>query len=121
MTEGWLLERAMALVAALIEERDRQSRRLVTLPPEGATLHEIERAALVAALDRTGWVQRKAAAVLGTTPRVLNMKMVRYDLYDDDPSGRTRRSYRRPTNPFGRAQKPVPRTAGKDWRLRVDR
>jgi hypothetical protein len=120
VTDRWLLDRAMSMLAALLEERDRISRRLVTLPPEGASLHEIERAALVAALDRTGWVQANAAKILGMTPRVFHYKMARFNLYADDPHGHTaKRTKRSPTNPFGKAHKPCPRKAGKDWRLRA--
>lgn len=119
MTEGWLLDRAVAFIAALVDERDRAAHRLVTLPRDGATLHEIERAALVAALERTGWVQSRAAQLLGTTARVMNLKMARYHLYDDDPSGRMKRTAR-PGNPSGRARRAYPRQAGKDWRLDVD-
>jgi len=59
MTDRWLLDRAMSMLAALLEERDRLSRRLVTLPPEGASLHEIERAAMVAALDGPAGCRRR--------------------------------------------------------------
>ena len=119
MTDRWLLERAIAMLAALLEERDRYARRLVLLPPEGATLHEIERAALVAALDRAGWVQAQAAVMLGMTARVFHSKMARFNLYAEDPRGRHRETGRRPANPFGRAQRVYPRVAGKDWRLKA--
>jgi hypothetical protein len=117
MTERWLLARAMALVAALMDERSRRANKLVMLPPEGATLHEIERAALVAALDRTGWVQADAAKLLGTTARVMNSKMTHYALYKDHPLGpKRKRPCRRPANAFGRDRVAYPRKAGKDWR-----
>lgn len=104
------------MLEALLDERGRRS--LVTLPPEGATLHEIERAALVAALDRTGWVQAQAAKMLGMTARALNSKMLRYCLYEDNPVGpRVRKVYRNPRGSRGRP--PSPRVAGKDWRLRA--
>lgn len=119
MTERWLLARAMAFAAALMDERARRANKLVMLPPEGATLHEIERAALVAALDRTGWVQADSAKLLGTTARVMNSKMTRYALYKDHPLGpqRKRACQRRPTNAFGRDRASYARKAGKDWRL----
>ena len=115
MTERWLLDRAVALLEALVAERDREARQLVSLPPEGASLHEIERAALVAALDRANWVQTKAATLLGLTPRVFFYKMGRYKLYDESPLVRKRAQ--RPYAPL--KHKPPPRKAGKDWRLDV--
>ncbi len=42
------------------------------LPPEGATLHEIERRLVLEALERGGWVQKRAAALLGISRRKLN-------------------------------------------------
>jgi len=64
MTDRWLLERAMSMLAALLAERDRVSHRLVTLPPEEPRSMR-SNGALVAALDRTGWVQAHAAKMLG--------------------------------------------------------
>ncbi len=45
----------------------------VELPPEGINLDELERSLVVQALDRTGWNQTKAAALLG-----LNRDQIRY-------------------------------------------
>ena len=103
------------MLAMLVEERERASRRLVTLPPEGATLHEIERAALLTALERCGWVQAEAARLLGTTPRVMSYKMARFHLYAERPRDIPPRLV--PRNPRGNTGVRRPREAGKDWRL----
>lgn len=87
--ERWLLERAVAFLSVLVLERTR--RPLVCLPPDGATLLEIERAALIAALDRTGWNQKAAARLVGITPRVMNYKMQARALYQDNPFDRPAR------------------------------
>jgi hypothetical protein len=115
MTDRWLLERAMALLNVLIAERDRDARQLVSIPPEGATLHEIERAALIAALDRTGWVQVKAAKLLGVSARVFFYKMQRYQVYGDNPlvQKRHHRPHVMPPGPR------TPRVKGKDWRVNI--
>jgi DNA-binding NtrC family response regulator len=49
--------------------------RLVNLPPHGASLRDIEREALLQALQRTNWVQKKAAAHLDISPRVMHYKL----------------------------------------------
>jgi len=102
--ERWLLERAVALIEALMHERGR--RPLVWLPPEGATLKEVERAALIAALDATGWVQNAAARKLGITPRVSNYKMKILRLHRENPlhPGRPRVYHLRAVRP-----RPTPR------------
>ncbi len=49
--------------------------RLVNLPPHGTSLRDIEREALLQALQSTNWVQKKAAARLDITPRVMHYKL----------------------------------------------
>ena len=68
----WLLDRAMALLDALMAEREE---RLVNLPEEGASLEEVERAAILEALRRSHWVQKRAAALLRSTPRIIGYKI----------------------------------------------
>jgi len=68
-----LLGQAEALIEALMHER--HARRLVWMPPEGATLYEIERAAIAAALERTWGHQANAGRLLGVTTRVMNYKV----------------------------------------------
>ena len=43
------------------------------LPPSGVDLEQLERSLVVQALDRSGWNQTKAAALLG-----LNRDQIRY-------------------------------------------
>jgi DNA-binding NtrC family response regulator len=109
--ERWLLDRAMALTEALMAERARA--RLVSLPPDGARLIEIERAALVAALERTNWNQAKAAALLSIPPRVMQFKVKKYRIHDDNPM-MTCRAGLGGRKPGGRN---VGRLPGKDWRV----
>jgi transcriptional regulator with GAF, ATPase, and Fis domain len=45
----------------------------VELPPDGIDLEELERSLVVQALDRSGWNQTRAAALLG-----LNRDQIRY-------------------------------------------
>jgi DNA-binding NtrC family response regulator len=47
----------------------------VRLPPEGISLEEAERQLIEQALERCGWVQRKAAELLGVSSRVMNYKV----------------------------------------------
>ena len=48
---------------------------VVRVPPGGVSLEEIERQAIVQALEMTHWRQKAAAALLGISPRVLDYKM----------------------------------------------
>jgi DNA-binding NtrC family response regulator len=45
----------------------------VQLPPQGIDLEELERSLVVQALERSGWVQTRAATMLG-----LNRDQIRY-------------------------------------------
>jgi len=45
-----------------------------------ATVEEIEKAKILDALNKTGWVQAKAARLLGITPRQIGYKIMRYEL-----------------------------------------
>ena len=47
------------------------------LPPEGVDLREVERALVLEALRRTGWVQKDAARLLGVSRRKLNYMIQR--------------------------------------------
>jgi two-component system response regulator HydG len=49
--------------------------RLVNLPLDGISLRVIEREAILQALERTNWVQKKAAARLDISPRVMHYKL----------------------------------------------
>jgi DNA-binding NtrC family response regulator len=48
---------------------------ILRLPPNGIALKDIEREALLQALQRTHWVQKAAAAHLDISPRVLHYKL----------------------------------------------
>jgi two-component system, NtrC family, response regulator AtoC len=52
---------------------DRDS--IVKLPPRGTSLREIERQALLQALQHTNWVQKEAAVHLDISPRVMHYKL----------------------------------------------
>jgi transcriptional regulator with GAF, ATPase, and Fis domain len=56
------------------------ARPVVLLPPEGMPLKEIERLAIVEALQRTNWVQVDAAKLLSVHPRVLHYKLKTHGL-----------------------------------------
>ncbi len=49
--------------------------RAVQLPPEGIRLADAERQFIEQALERTGWVQKDAAGLLGISSRTLNYKV----------------------------------------------
>jgi transcriptional regulator with GAF, ATPase, and Fis domain len=61
----------------------------VRLPPEGIELEELERLAIIQALERCGWVQRDAAALLGISPDRMNARVKKFGL--SHPSWRTHR------------------------------
>ncbi len=50
------------------------------IPDEGIKLEEVERMLIVQALERTGWVQKNAAKLLGISPRVINYKISKHDI-----------------------------------------
>lgn len=49
--------------------------RKLQLPPDGVKLQDVEKDLIIQALERTGWVQRKAARLLGVSPRALHYKI----------------------------------------------
>jgi DNA-binding NtrC family response regulator len=53
---------------------------VVRLPPHGIALKEIERQALLQALQRTNWVQKDAATHLDITPRVMHYKLKTHNI-----------------------------------------
>lgn len=52
----------------------------LTLPDEGIELETVERTLVIQALEKTGWVQKKAAELLRVSPRVLNYKIKRFSI-----------------------------------------
>jgi len=70
-----LLGQAEALIEALM--RERRARRVVWIPPEGTSLHEIEREAILTALEMTQGHQARAGKLLGITERMMSYKVKR--------------------------------------------
>jgi two-component system response regulator HydG len=74
-------EEGEAMSLSSLDLGERQSRagesehRIVRLPSTGVSLKDIEREALIQALQRTNWVQKDAAAHLDITPRVIHYKL----------------------------------------------
>lgn len=60
------------------------------LPPNGVSLHTVERALVLAALRRTGFVQKDAAQLIGVSKRKLNYMIQRMELVH--PSWRRNRA-----------------------------
>ena len=52
----------------------------------GTSLHEIERARLLEALQQTGWVQARTARLLGLTPRQVAYKVRKYGISESEGS-----------------------------------
>ena len=52
----------------------------IDLPPDGLSLHTVERALVLAALRRTGFVQKDAAQLIGVSKRKLNYMIARMGL-----------------------------------------
>ncbi len=52
----------------------------VQLPPEGVALREVEKSLIIQALERTNWVQRRAARLLGISPRALHYKLRKHKI-----------------------------------------
>ncbi len=53
---------------------------VLQVPPEGITLREAERRLVVDALERSGWVQKEAARLLGISKRVMHYKVHSFGL-----------------------------------------
>ena len=53
---------------------------MVRVPRQGISLDEIEKQAILQALEMSDWVQKKAAQLLGLTKRVLNYKIQRHEI-----------------------------------------
>ena len=68
---------ASDLPASLSIRRIKSSDSLVSLT---TNVEEIERVNILDALDKTGWVQAKAARLLGITPRQIGYKIKKYGI-----------------------------------------
>ena len=60
--------------------RQAESFHQIELPPEGIDLEEAEKALIIQALERSNWIQKKAARLLGVSSRVLNYKIKRHEI-----------------------------------------
>ncbi len=77
MGEGdWIAPHDLAL-SPLVPAAASDPHPLVSLPSEGVALEEVERAAIVAALERSAWVQKGAARLLRMSRRKLNYRIAR--------------------------------------------
>jgi DNA-binding NtrC family response regulator len=65
---------------ALYEKRPPGGSGAFEIPEEGIKLEEVERMLIVQALERTGWVQKNAAKLLGISPRVINYKIRKHNI-----------------------------------------
>jgi len=63
-------------------------RLVVQLPDEGFSLEEAERDILVAALEKHGWNQTRAARDLGMTRNTLIYRMQKYRIREEGGGGR---------------------------------
>lgn len=65
---------------ALYQKRSSKGAGAFEIPEEGIKLEEVERMLIVQALERTGWVQKNAAKLLGISPRVINYKIRKHNI-----------------------------------------
>ena len=65
---------------ALYDKRPPQKKDVVDIPEAGVSLEEVERQLISQALERTGWVQKNAARLLGISPRVINYKIRKHKI-----------------------------------------
>ncbi len=65
---------------ALYEGRPSKAKGILEIPEEGIKLEDVERMLIVQALERTGWVQKNAARLLGISPRVINYKIRKHKI-----------------------------------------
>jgi DNA-binding NtrC family response regulator len=75
------------------------------LPAEGVSLHDMERRLVLEALERSDWVQKRAAALLGISRRKLNYMVRKMGL--THPSWRRNRAGERPSGPAQPADDPA--------------
>ena len=60
--------------------RDRRSEKREQANLETLNLQALERQAIVIALERTNWIQKDAADLLGISPRALNYKISQHNV-----------------------------------------
>ncbi len=77
MCEG---ARIMPEQIALYEKHSVKKDEGFEIPEGGINLEEVERQLIIQALERTGWVQKNAAKLLGISPRVINYKLRKHNI-----------------------------------------
>jgi DNA-binding NtrC family response regulator len=65
---------------ALYDRRPPKRREILEIPEGGIKLMEVERLLIIQALERTGWIQKNAAKLLGISPRVINYKIRKHKI-----------------------------------------
>jgi two-component system response regulator AtoC len=65
---------------ALFERHPSKEKGLFEIPEGGIQLMDVERMLIVQALERSGWVQKNAAKLLGISPRVINYKIRKHKI-----------------------------------------
>jgi DNA-binding NtrC family response regulator len=65
---------------ALYDKRVPQKKDAFEIPDGGVKLEEVERQLICQALERSGWVQKSAAKMLGISPRVINYKIKKHKI-----------------------------------------
>ncbi|WP_035246979.1 nif-specific transcriptional activator NifA [Desulfogranum mediterraneum] len=64
---------------------DRDRGRVTPPTPPPSSLQELERSQIIAALNRNGWVQAKAARELGLTQRQIGYRIKKFNLQQENP------------------------------------
>ncbi|GAB4338697.1 MAG: acetoacetate metabolism transcriptional regulator AtoC [Candidatus Abyssubacteria bacterium] len=65
---------------ALHDRGPQKKEESIGIPDGGLKLSNVERQLIVQALERTGWVQKNAAKLLGISPRVINYKIRKHKI-----------------------------------------
>jgi DNA-binding NtrC family response regulator len=92
--------------------RDPERASVVKIPAGGVALEDVERDALVEALNMTNWVRKDAAKLLSITNRVINYKIQMLHIECPD----RRRSIRN-IGPASDVADRVPRTPADQWKI----
>jgi DNA-binding NtrC family response regulator len=65
---------------ALYQKHSAKQKGMIEIPEGGIDLEEVERMLIEQALERTNWVQKNAAKLLGISPRVINYKISKHNI-----------------------------------------
>jgi DNA-binding NtrC family response regulator len=69
---------------ALYDRQPSKKPEILSMPESGIGLMDVERMLIIQALERSGWVQKSAAKLLGISPRVMNYKIRKHKITRDD-------------------------------------